>query len=105
MGRITPPPPLDGFQPPDEVAAQKHEPDRPQRPQIVLDLFGGSGSTLIACEKTGRHARLMELDPKYCDVIIKRWQDFTGKEAVLESSGDKFNDVYICGRKGDKADA
>ena len=72
---------------------------------LVLDLFGGSGSTLIACEKTGRHARLMELDPKYCDVIIKRWQDFTGKEAVLESSGDKFNDVYICGRKGDKADA
>lgn len=73
--------------------------------QIVLDLFGGSGSTLMACEKTGRHARLMELDPKYCDVIIKRWQDFTGKEAVLESSGDKFNDLYICGRDGDKANA
>lgn len=72
---------------------------------LVLDLFGGSGSTLIACEKTGRHACLMELDPKYCDVIINRWQEFTGKEAVLESSGDKFNDVYICGRKGDKADA
>jgi len=50
---------------------------------IVLDLFGGSGSTLIACEKTGRKARLMELDPKYCDVIIKRWEDFTGKKAVL----------------------
>lgn len=50
---------------------------------IVLDLFGGSGSTLIACEKTGRHARLMELDPKYCDVIVKRWEDFTGKKAVL----------------------
>ena len=51
---------------------------------FVLDLFGGSGSTLIACEKTGRKARLMELDPKYCDVIVKRWEDFTGKKAVLE---------------------
>ncbi len=50
---------------------------------IVLDLFGGSGSTLIACEKLGRQARLMELDPKYCDVIVKRWEDFTGKKAVL----------------------
>lgn len=51
--------------------------------QVVLDVFGGSGSTLIACEKTGRKARLMELDPKYCDVIVKRWEDFTGKKAVL----------------------
>lgn len=50
----------------------------------VLDLFGGSGSTLIACEKTGRHARLMELDPRYCDVIVQRWQQFTGKLATLE---------------------
>jgi hypothetical protein len=50
---------------------------------LVLDLFGGSGSTLIACEKLGRKARLMELDPKYCDVIVKRWEDFTGKKAVL----------------------
>jgi len=50
---------------------------------IVLDLFGGSGSTLIAAEKTGRKARLMELDPKYCDVIVKRWEDFTGKKAIL----------------------
>jgi len=50
---------------------------------VVLDLFGGSGTTLIACEKHNRHARLMELDPKYCDVIIKRWEDFTGKKAVL----------------------
>lgn len=50
---------------------------------IVLDLFGGSGSTLIACEKVGRKARLMELDPKYCDVIVKRWEDFTGKKAEL----------------------
>jgi DNA modification methylase len=59
----------------------------------VLDLFGGSGSTLIACEKTNRHARLMELDPKYCDVIVKRWQDFTGKQATLESTGQTFAEV------------
>jgi DNA modification methylase len=57
----------------------------------VLDLFGGSGSTLIACEKTNRQARLMELDPKYCDVIIKRWQDFTGKQAVHAETGETFN--------------
>ena len=50
---------------------------------IVLDLFGGSGSTMIAAEKTGRRARLMELDPKYCDVIVKRWEEFTGKKATL----------------------
>ena len=50
---------------------------------IVVDLFGGSGSTLIACEKQNRHARLMELDPKYCDVIVTRWEQFTGKKAVL----------------------
>lgn len=59
----------------------------------VLDLFGGSGSTLIGCEKTNRKAYLMELDPKYCDVIINRWQTLTGKEAVLESTGGKFNDL------------
>jgi DNA modification methylase len=51
---------------------------------IVLDSFGGSGTTLIAAEKHGRYARLMELDPKYCDVIVKRWEDFTGKKAELE---------------------
>jgi DNA modification methylase len=50
---------------------------------IVLDCFGGSGSTLIACEKTGKASRLMELDPIYCDVIVKRWENFTGKKAVL----------------------
>lgn len=50
---------------------------------IVLDLFGGSGSSLIACEQLGRKAKLMELDPKYCDVIVKRWEDFTGKKAEL----------------------
>ena len=52
--------------------------------QIALDSFGGSGTTVIACERTNRKARLMELDPKYCDVIVKRWSDFTGREAILE---------------------
>ena len=52
---------------------------------MVLDLFGGSGTTMLAAEKHGRHAYLMELDPKYCDVIVKRWEDFTGKTAVLLS--------------------
>jgi DNA modification methylase len=61
--------------------------------QIVLDLFGGSGSTLIACEKTNRQARLMELDPKYCDVIIKRWQDYTGKQATHAETGQPFAEV------------
>lgn len=59
----------------------------------VLDLFGGSGSTLIACQKTGRTAYLMELDPKYCDVIVNRWQDFTGKQATLESNGKTYNEL------------
>tara|TARA_B100000768_G_scaffold93345_1_gene87302 strand:+ start:59 stop:1279 length:1221 start_codon:yes stop_codon:yes gene_type:complete len=54
----------------------------------VLDLFGGSGSTLIACEKTARRNFSMELDPKYCDVIVKRWQDFTGEKAVHINGGD-----------------
>lgn len=60
---------------------------------MVLDLFGGSGSTLIAAEKTGRIARLMELDAKYCDVIVKRWQDFTGKQATLESTGQTYSEL------------
>ena len=57
---------------------------------IVFEPFGGSGSTLIACEKTNRQARLMELDPKYCDVIVRRWQNFTGKRATLEATGQPF---------------
>lgn len=50
---------------------------------IILDSFGGSGTTMIAAEKHDRYARIMELDPKYCDVIVKRWEDFTGKQAIL----------------------
>ncbi len=60
---------------------------------IVLDSFGGSGTTMIACERSGRTAYLMELDPKYCDVIINRWQTLTGKDAVLESTGETFNSM------------
>ena len=59
----------------------------------ILDVFGGSGTTLIACEKSGRQARLIELEPKYCDVIIRRWQEFTGREAKLESDGKSYNEV------------
>lgn len=60
---------------------------------VVLDLFGGSGTTVIAAEKNGRQARLMELDPKYCDVIVNRWQEFTGQTATLESTGQTFSQV------------
>jgi len=66
---------------------------RNHKAPTVLDLFGGSGSTLIACEKTSRECRMMELDPKYCDVIIKRWQDFTGQKATHEESGKLYNDM------------
>ncbi|MFA6952946.1 MAG: DNA modification methylase [Candidatus Methanomethylophilaceae archaeon] len=55
---------------------------------IVLDQFGGSGSTLIACEQTGRRCRMMELDPHYCDVIVRRWEEFTGKKAELVEEGE-----------------
>jgi DNA modification methylase len=57
----------------------------------VLDLFGGSGSTLMAAEKRNKQSFLMELSPAYCDVIIKRWQDFTGKEVVHAETGETFN--------------
>ena len=58
---------------------------------IVLDPFGGSGTTMIACEKSGRRARLMELDPKYVDVICRRFQDYTGKQATRQADGVEFN--------------
>lgn len=64
-----------------------------KRGDVVLDLFGGSGSTLIACQKTGRQARLMELDPKFVDVIVRRWQDFTGQSAHLDGDGRSFNEM------------
>ena len=60
---------------------------------LVFDPFGGSGTTLIAAEKTGRHASLIELDPKYVDVIVRRWQEFTGQAAVLDGDGRSFADL------------
>lgn len=59
-------------------------------PYIVLDLFGGSGSTLIACEKTKRKCFMMEIEEKYCDIIITRWQNFTGNSAILEATGEVY---------------
>jgi DNA modification methylase len=66
-----------------------------KRRDTVLDPFAGSGSTLIACEKAGRQARLIELEPKYCDVIIRRFEEFSGKRAVLESDGRGFDEVAL----------
>jgi len=60
---------------------------------IVLDLFGGSGTTIIACEKHNRHSRIMELDPKYCDVIVKRWEEFTGKKAMLVNANNEPSEI------------
>jgi DNA modification methylase len=66
--------------------------DCSRRGEIVLDCFGGSGSTLIAAEKTGRVARLIEYDPQYCDTIVRRWERVTGKRAVDDASGATFED-------------
>jgi DNA modification methylase len=59
----------------------------------VLDCFGGSGTTMIAAERTGRRAVLLEIDPAYADVIVRRWQDTTGEVAVLEGDDRIFSDV------------
>lgn len=67
--------------------------DCSRRGEIVLDGFGGSGSTLIAAQKTGRRARLVEYDPLYCDTIIRRWQSYTGKTARLEATSAAFEEV------------
>jgi DNA modification methylase len=64
---------------------------------IVLDPFGGSGSTLIACEKAGRQARLVELDPRYCDVVVQRWQDWTSEQAMLKGDGRSFEEIAAQG--------
>jgi len=61
--------------------------------EIVADLFGGSGSTLIACERCNREARLMEIDPRYADCIIRRWQDYTGRHATLAGDGRTFEEI------------
>ena len=62
---------------------------------LVADLFGGSGSTLIACEGGGRKARLMEIDPKYADCTVRRWEEYTGKQAVLDGDGRTFAEVAL----------
>ena len=62
---------------------------------MVFDPSGGAGSTLIASETTGRRARLIELDPKYIDVIVKRWQDYTGQKAFLETDGREFEQIAL----------
>lgn len=67
--------------------------DCSKRGQIVLDAFDGSGSTLIAAEKTGRSARLIEYDPLYCDTIVKRWETYSGKGATLAATGEGFDDL------------
>jgi DNA modification methylase len=67
--------------------------DCSRRGEIVLDPFGGSGSTLIAAEKTGRLARLVEFDPGYCDQIVRRFEQFTGKQARLAAADENFEIV------------
>lgn len=61
---------------------------------IILDCFGGSGSTLIASEQTNRRCRMIELDQKYVDVIVKMWQNLTGKDAILFETGESFNKIF-----------
>jgi len=61
-----------------------------RRRDVVLDPFGGAGSTLIGCETTGRQARLMEMEPQYVDVTVQRWQTFTGRNATLDGDGRTY---------------
>jgi DNA modification methylase len=67
--------------------------DCSRRGDLVLDPFGGSGTTLIAAQKSGRRARLIEYDPGYCDVIVKRYEAATGDQALLSGTGQAFEDV------------
>ena len=76
--------------------------DCSKRGQVILDPFGGSGTTLIASEKTSRKARLIELDPLYCDVIIRRWQELTGQEAIHAETGSTFNETQKQGECNDE---
>ncbi|ESY27389.1 site-specific DNA-methyltransferase [Mesorhizobium sp. C386A] len=68
--------------------------DVSRRGDVVLDSFGGSGSTLLASHKTGRHARLIEIDPVYCDLIIRRFERHTGKQATLATTGETFEELF-----------
>jgi DNA modification methylase len=67
--------------------------DCSKRNEIILDAFGGSGSTIIAAERSGRIARAIELEPRYVDVSIRRWQKLTGKDAVHQESGRTFAEI------------
>ena len=71
---------------------------------VVLDPFGGSGTTLIAAEKSGRQARLIELDPKYADVIVRRWQEYAGAQAVRQADGVRFDDLVGAAEAADVSD-
>lgn len=64
-----------------------------QSKKTIYDGFGGSGSTMIACEKANRDCFMMELDPIYCDVIVKRWQEFTGRKAIHQETGKTFDEM------------
>lgn len=79
--------------------------DCSKRGEIVLDVFGGSGSTLIAAEKTGRCARLIEYDALYCDTIVRRWETYTGKHARLALTDDPFETTAEARRSGFDAEA
>jgi hypothetical protein len=72
---------------------------------IVADLFGGSGSTLIGCERRGRKARLMEIDPKYADCICRRYQEYTGQKATLDADGRMFDENALEHRHERKSSA
>jgi hypothetical protein len=74
-------------------AGQARNPQQQPLRAVVLDAFGGAGSTLIACERTGRHARVIEIEPGYVDVIVRRWQGIAGKSATLEGDGRSFEDI------------
>jgi DNA modification methylase len=67
--------------------------DCSRRGSIILDAFAGSGTTIMAAEQIGRRAFCIEIDPRYVDVAIRRWQQFTGKDATLESTGQTFEEV------------
>lgn len=77
--------------------------DCSHRRGIVLDPFGGSGTTMIAAERTGRVARLIEIDPLYCDVIVRRWEKFTGQQATLAGSDQTFRNIQTAGNTSEEA--
>lgn len=78
---------------------ERHIRNSSETGDVVFDAFGGSGSTLIACERTARRARLMELDPRFVDVIVRRWQEFTGKKATLAGDGRTFDELSAARKK------